>query len=177
MIVVLIIATFNYNLVANESVNKYMEDLNYNKFKYNRTLKRICYYPRMIQRWNMFSPTVLKTDKTVIVEATLYNGNVINLFTGEEPTLDNLDYENLWNSGNQFWRKFFSRVSKKNNKKYIETFERWIKRSSNDYFSHILNGQRVKSVKIWSISQKNNDINSDKKFKVYKKLLNSSNNN
>ena len=126
----------------------------------------------MIQRWNMFSPTVLKTDKTVVVEATLYNGKIIDLFTGKPPMFDSLDYENLWHGHNQFWRKFFSRLSKKNNKKYIETFERWIKRNSKIYFADELNGERVKSIKIWSISQKNADMNSTKTYKVYKQLLN-----
>jgi len=171
-VLILIIATLNYNLVANESVNKYMSDKGYKKFQYKKNLKRIAYYPRMIQRWNMFSPTVLKTDKTVVVEATLYNGEIIDLFTGKPPMFDNLDYDNLWHGHNQFWRKFFSRISKKNNKKYIETFERWIKRNSKTYFADVLNGERVKSVKIWSISQKNADMNSTKTYKVYKQLLN-----
>ena len=54
-----------------------MTEYGYEKFAYNRTLRQISTYPRMIQRWNMFSPTVLGTDKTVIVEATLTNGEVI----------------------------------------------------------------------------------------------------
>ena len=169
---ILILATLNYNLVANEAVNKYMSENGYKKFQYKKNLKRIAYYPRMIQRWNMFSPTVLKTDKTIVVEATLYNGKIIDLYTGKPPMFDNLDYENLWHGHNQFWRKFFSRLSKKNNKKYIETFERWIKRNSKTYFKNTLNGERVKSVRIWSVSQKNADMNSTKTYKVYKQLLN-----
>ena len=172
VVFILIVATLNYNLSANESVNKFMSENGYKKFQYKKNLKRIAYYPRMIQRWNMFSPTVLKTDKTVVVEATLYNGEIIDLFTGKPPMFDNLDYENLWHGHNQFWRKFFSRLSKKNNKKYIDPFERWIKRNSKTYFSDILKGERVKSVKIWSISQKNADMNSSRKYRVYKQLLN-----
>jgi hypothetical protein len=127
----------------------------------------------MIQRWNMFSPTVLGTDKTIIVEATLQNGTVINPFTGKPPNLKNLEYEDLWHDYNQFWRKFFSRVSKKGKQKYVNRFETWIKSYKNEYFAVNLEGQRIKSVKIWSVSQRNNDINKTTKYRVSKKLLNS----
>ena len=120
--------------------------------------------------------TVLGTDKTVIVEATLYDGRIINLYTGEPPIYDSLEYKDLWKGHDQFWRKFFSRLSKKNNKKYINTFERWIKKSTNNYFEEKLAGQRIKSVKIWSLSQRNPNPSSTKEYNVYKKLLNKSKN-
>ena len=171
-VVILIFATLNYNLVANESVNKNMSKMGYDKFKYNKFLKRIAYYPRMVQRWNMFSPTVLKTDRTVVVSATLYDNSTIDIFTGKPPVLDSVDYENLWHGHDQFWRKFFSRLSKKNNKKYIRPFEKWIKRNTNTYFDSTLKGNKIKSVNIWSISQKNPDMGSSRQYKVYKQLLN-----
>ncbi len=177
IVLTLIFATFNYNLVANEAINKYMEKNGYEKFTYNKNLKRICYYPRMIQRWNMFSPTVLGTDKTVIIDAELYNGENINPFTGKEPVINSLEYENLWHGHTQFWRKFFSRVSKKNNKKYIDSFERWIKKRSNNYFEDTIGDQKIKSIKIWSIRQRNAKINKEQNNKVSKKLLNVSKNN
>ena len=119
----------------------------------------------------MFSPTVLATDKTIIVEATLFNGEVINPFTGEEPYYDDLHYTNIWTGHNQLWRKFFSRISKKHNKKYIPNFEKWLTRRANDYFDETLDGQKIKSVKIWSLTQRNPDINSSKQYKTYKTLL------
>ena len=173
-VILLIFATLNYNLVANESVNKNMSKMGYEKFKYNKFFKRIAYYPRMVQRWNMFSPTVLKTDRTVVVSATLYDNSIIDIFTGKEPVLDSVEYENLWHGHDQFWRKFFSRLSKKNNKKYIRPFEKWIKRNTNTYFDSTLKGEKIKSVNIWSISQKNSDMGSSRKYKVYKQLLNKS---
>ena len=172
MIFILIIATFNYNLVGNDAVNKFMKENGYKKFTYNRNLKRICFYPRMIQRWNMFSPTVLGSDKTVIIEATLHDGTIINPFTGKPPVLDNLNYNNLWHEHSQFWRKFFTRISKRNNKKYVISFERWLKRSTNDYFKENLDGQKIKSVRIWSLSERNNDINKNPSiFKNINKLI------
>ena len=175
IVLTLIITNMRYNLVANESVNDHMEELGYDKFRHDRTLRQISTYTRMIQRWNMFSPTVLGTDKTVIVEATLTNGDVINLFNGKQPVLDNLDYKYLWHDHNQFWRKFFSRVTKKQNSKYISSFEKWIKSYNNNYFDHVLNGRKIKSIKIWSLSQRNKNINSTKENKISKKLLNQKN--
>jgi len=172
-VLVLICANMNYNVVANEAVNKNMTKYGFKKFQYNKFLKKISYYPRMIQRWNMFSPTVLNTDKTVIIEATLSDGRVVDLFTGENPILNSLDYKVLWHDGNQFWRKFFSRVTKKQNSKYITSFESWVKKYNNHYFDELLGDNRIKSVKIWSLSQRNPDMNSDKVYKVNKRLLNS----
>ena len=62
---------------------------------------------------------------------TLLNESIIN-----KSQLDNLDYPNLWHDHNQFWRKFFSRVTKKQNSKYIKSFEKWIKNHNNDYYNN-----------------------------------------
>ena len=172
VVVILIAACIKYNLVANKAVNEYMTDFGYEKFSHNKTLRRISTYPRIIQRWNMFSPTVLGTDKTVIVEATLSNGEVIDPFTGKDPVLNSVDYTILWHDHNQFWRKFFSRVTKKQNAKYITSFEKWIKKHNNTYFDDILDGEKIRSVKIWSLSQRNPSIKSKKENKVNKRLLN-----
>lgn len=174
-LIIILRSSINYSLSANDGVNDRMEKYGYEKkyFKYKPFLKKIANYPRMIQRWNMFSPTVLGTDKTIIVEATLQNGTVINPFTGKPPNLKSLEYEDLWHDHNQFWRKFFSRVSKKGKQKYVNRFETWIKSYKNEYFAENLEGQRIKSVKIWSLTQRNNDINKTSEYRVSKKLLNS----
>ena len=168
-------SSINYSLAANDGVNDLMEDYGFGKnyFKHNQTLKKIAYYPRMIQRWNMFSPTVLATDKTLIIEATLSNGDIIDPFTGVKPVLDSVDYEVLWHDHNQFWRKFSSRVTKKSRKSVLNRFETWLKRYNNTYFDDNLYGNRIREVKIWSLSQRNKDINSKANYKVSKKLLNS----
>ena len=58
-------------------------------------LKTITTIPRMHQMWKMFSPNVLAVDNTVIVEAYLNDGTVIDLFTGKKPILDNTDLKIL----------------------------------------------------------------------------------
>ena len=172
---VLIRANFNYALAANDGVNDRMEKYGFGKnyFRHNPTLKKISYYPRMIQRWNMFAPTVLATDKTIVVEATLANGEIINPYTGKKPILDSVDYEDLWHGHNQFWRKFFSRVNKKGKQKYVNRFEIWMKKHNNNYFEETLGDQRIKSVNIWYLSQRNADMNSNSNYRVSKRLLNS----
>ena len=168
-------SSINYSLAANDGVNDLMEDYGFGKnyFKHNQTLKKIAYYPRMIQRWNMFSPTVLSTDKVLIIEATLSNGDIIDPFTGLKPVLDSVDYEVLWHDHNQFWRKFSSRVTKKSRKSVLNRFETWLKRYNNTYFDDNLYGNRIREVKIWSLSQRNKNINSKANYRVSKKLLNS----
>lgn len=175
VLIILLISSINYSLAANDGVNDLMEEYGYGKnyFRHNQTLKKIAYYPRMIQRWNMFSPTVLATDKVVIIEATLSNGDIIDPFTGKKPILDSVDYNDIWRDHNQFWRKFFSRVTKKGRKNVVNRFEAWLKRYNNTYFNDNLNGHKIRQVKIWSLSQRNKDINSKANYRVSKRLLNS----
>ena len=174
-LIILLSSSINYALAANDGVNDRMEKYGFGKnyFRHNPTLKKISYYPRMIQRWNMFAPTVLATDKTIVVEATLANGEIINPYTGKKPILDSVDYEDLWHGHNQFWRKFFSRVNKKGKQKYVNRFEIWMKKHNNNYFEETLGDQRIKSVNIWYLSQRNADMNSNSNYRVSKRLLNS----
>ena len=171
---VLLLSSINYSLAANDGVNDLMEDYGFGKnyFRHNQSFKKVSIYPRMIQRWNMFSPTVLSTDKVIIVEATLSNGEIVDPFTGKKPVLDSVEYEILWHDHNQFWRKFFSRVTKKGRKNVLNRFEAWLKRYNNTYFDKNLNGHKIKQVKIWSVSQRNKDINSTSNYRVSKRLLN-----
>ena len=175
ILLIILSSSINYSLAANDGVNDLMEDYGFGKnyFKHNQTLKKIAYYPRMIQRWNMFSPTVLATDKVLIIEATLSNGDIIDPFTGVKPVLDSVDYNVLWHDHNQFWRKFSSRVTKKGRKNILNRFETWLKRYNNTYFDDNLYGNRIREVKIWSVSQRNKDINSKANYRVSKRLLNS----
>ena len=117
--------------------------------------------------------TVLATDKVLVIEATLSNGDIIDPFTGVKPVLDSVDYNVLWHDHNQFWRKFSSRVTKKGRKNILNRFETWLKRYNNTYFDDNLYGNRIREVKIWSVSQRNKDINSKANYRVSKRLLNS----
>jgi len=174
LLLIILRSSINYGLSANEGVNDLMENYGYGKkyFKHKPTMKKIAYYPRMIQKWNMFAPTVLASDKTIIVEATLSNGDVINPYTGDVPILNSLEYPILWHDHNQFWRKFFSRVVKKGRKNELDRYVSWLKRYNNDYFKEKIDGHVIKSVKVWALSQRNININSKKVNKVTKRLLN-----
>ena len=45
-----------------------------------RTIKRILLYPRMYQKWNMFSPKVITYEKWVIADVTFEDGETLSLF-------------------------------------------------------------------------------------------------
>ena len=169
IVFVLLLSCINYNLAANKSVNKYMVDYGYEKFEYIKPLKKLMSYPRMIQRWNMFSPSVLKRDKWLVIEATLSDGSIIDPFTGKSPVLDNLDYEILWTDINQFWRKYLTRIEKKTTQ--VKKFKKWLIEPDNDYFKKNIGNQKITSVNIWFLNQLNGPPESDKIYKVYSKEL------
>tara|TARA_Y100000996_G_scaffold91538_1_gene64430 strand:- start:64 stop:600 length:537 start_codon:yes stop_codon:yes gene_type:complete len=146
-----------------------MVDYGYEKFKYIKPLKKLMSYPRMIQRWNMFSPSVLKRDKWLVIEATLSDGSIIDPFTGKSPVLDNLDYEILWTDINQFWRKYLTRIEKKTTQ--VKKFKKWLIEPDNDYFKKNIGNQKITSVNIWFLNQLNGPPESDKIYKVYSKEL------
>ena len=199
IVFILLLACINYNLVANKGVNEYMEKYGFEKFTYIKPLKKMMSYPRMIQRWNMFAPNVLKTDKWLIVEATLsegycehdlYSKSTINLdineknkcenlngiwhttidpFTGKPPVLDSVEYEVLWKDINQFWRKYFTRIEKKTSQ--VNKFKEWLVNPNNNYFVNTIGDRHIDSVKIYFLTQRNSAINSNKTHKLYKREL------
>ena len=171
---ILIMAMTSYTLVANKEVNNIMERNGYEKFRYNNDLKKISSYFRATQKWDMFSASVKKSDAWTVVAATLDDGSVVDPFTGNPPILDRIDYEILWKGTGQFWRKFLTRIAKHKNSKYVNNFSKWLKRSNNNYFD-TLNGQRIKSVTIYHITQRNAAPNqSQDDIKIYKRVLNQS---
>jgi len=165
----LLISCINYNLAANKAVNQYMEEYEFEKIRYIKPLKKLMSYPRMIQRWNMFSPSVLKRDKWLVVEATLSDGTIIDPFTGKSPVLDSVEYEVLWKDINQFWRKYLTRIEKK--KSQIEKLKTWFVNPENDYFDDIVGNEKIVSVKLWFLTQTNSGPNSEREYKVTKKEL------
>lgn len=166
---ILLVSCVNYNLVANKAVNEYMTEYGFENFKYIKPLRKMMSYPRMIQRWNMFAPSVLKRDKWLVVEATLSDGSVIDPFTGNSPILDSVDYEVLWKDINQFWRKYLTRIEKKNSQ--INKLKNWILEPGNDYFKNTIGDKKIESVTLWFLNQRNGAIDSKKEYKVYKKEI------
>ena len=196
VVFILLLSFINYNLAENRGVNYYMwkadyyndersvcvedkeKDKKYNKelhrkkcgyFQHNKSLKPFMSRPRMIQKWDMFSPGVLKRDKWLVVEATLSDGSIVDPFTGKSPVLDSVEYEILWKDINQFWRKYFTRIE--NKARHSKEFKKWLVHTHNDYFVDTIGNRKIKSVKLWSLTQKNASINSDKLHKVYKKQI------
>ena len=165
---ILCIAVINYSLTANEGledrfgqqpkgIRSFSKDL-------GSTFRKIALYPRMSQKWNMFSPTVMRTEKWVVADIEFMNGETTSLFVNNEKVYDKFN-RNYFENVNQFWRKFFSRLNKSGNKKYIKDFRQWLRRT--DYFSQY-DGRRPKKITLWQISERSKDMDSAKKPKVYK---------
>ena len=133
-----------------------------------RKLRKILRYPKISQNWNMFSPSVIRTEKWVIADLTFENGETMILFQND----DNL--ENKFNQAYfqpykfQFWRKLFSRINEKKYQQHISKFKNWIKNTN--YFEEYT-GRKVKEVMLWQLSETTQGPENNKKSKVRKKEL------
>ena len=87
-----------------------------------RELRKILRYPKISQNWNMFSPSVIRTEKWVIADLIFENGETMILFQNDD------DIENKFNQAYfqpykfQFWRKLFSRINEKKYQQHIPKF-------------------------------------------------------
>ena len=115
----------------------------------------------MIQKWNMFAPTVLGTEKWIVAEAILNDGTSTLLFTNYDEIPTNFDIKFFPEYKNQFWRKFFSRLNKKSNQRYIKEFRTWLMRT--DHFDEILGGKRINNVKLWQLSESSPKLGKSKR--------------
>ena len=61
----------------------------------------------MSQKWNMFSPTVMRTEKWVVADIEFMNGETTSLFINNEKVYDKFN-RNYFENVNQFWRKFLA---------------------------------------------------------------------
>jgi len=153
---------------------KYLGNLNkdnYFNWEGKRILEKIARFPRMIQMWKMFSPNVLSKDNIIIIEAFLENGQSIDPFTGKPPVLNSTDYSILMTNNSQLWRKYFENFRRFDaTNKNSGSFTNWIQNPKNNYFEKNLNGQKIKTIKIWKVSQNSPNmlINQDGSFNEIK---------
>ena len=166
VVLVLIVGCFYNALQANEGIERRWgkKDEKGKVFPYNKTLNKISKiskYPRMIQKWNMFAPSVLKTEKWIVAEATLRDGSKRLLFSDLDTIPKHFSQDFFPDYRNQFWRKFFTRLNKKSNKRYISDFKTWIMRT--DYFDDVLDGNGIRQFKLWQLSETSHAPGSDKR--------------
>jgi hypothetical protein len=135
-----------------------------------RTMKRILLYPRMYQKWNMFSPKVITYENWLMADITFENGETLSLFRGSDDIENRFKREYFTPYNNQFWRKLFARLGKTSYERYIPKFKKWLMETK--YFSEYGN-RKVIDVKLWKLSEKSLDIDSpvDKRPKVSKREL------
>ena len=180
VVFILIISTLQYAATKNDGFRDFLEDNGYKPFKYNPKLNKISKQTRMIQKWNMFSPNTPRSYQWCIIEATLQDGSVIDLMTGEAPVYDKLSYNDTYSQidNSQFWRKYFGRIAKKTYKRYRPELKRVILSSANPIkTSDDLNqdgvvnrSDKIKSVKLFKLSKSVQSplIDSKKVIKVRK---------
>ena len=179
---ILILASIQYALTKNDGFKDWQKENGYKPLKYSSDLNRISKTTRMIQKWNMFSPNTPRSYMWCVIEATLKDGTVIDLQTGEAPIYDRLDYSTYSQIDNsQFWRKYFSRISKKNYKRYRPQLKKTLLSSKNPIKPYDdLNqdgtvdvNDRIKSVSLYKLSKsirnplaENKRVNKIRKYKI-----------
>ena len=133
-------------------------------------MKRILMYPRMYQKWNMFSPKVITYEKWVIADVEFENGETLSLFSSSNNIVNQFKREYFPPYQNQFWRKLFSRLGKTGYQKHIPKFKKWL--TDTKYFSEYAD-RKVATVTLWQLSEKspNMDILVSKRPKVTKREL------
>ena len=133
-------------------------------------MKRILLYPRMHQKWNMFSPQVIKYEKWVIADIEFTNGETLSLFKSSDDIFNRFDRRYFASYNNQFWRKLFGRLGKSNYQKQIPKFKDWLKNT--DYFPEY-SGRKVEKVQLWKLSEKSPDLDTpaNERPKVTKREL------
>ena len=163
IVFILIVASLQYAFTKNDGFKDWLKDNGYEPFKYNSRLNKISKQTRMIQKWNMFSPNTPRSYQWCIIEATLKDGSVIDLMTGEPPVYDKLSYNDTYSQidNSQFWRKYFARVAKKNYKRYRPQLKKVILSPSNpikpredlNQDGAVDRLDQIKSVKLFKLSK------------------------
>ena len=162
-VMVLILAALNYAVVKNDGFKDWMKANGYKTFRLNHDLNKISKQTRMIQKWNMFSPNVPRSVTWVIMEATLKDGTVIDLLTGEKPIYDKLSYRDTFSvvDNSQFWRKYLGRVAKNNYKRYRPQLKKTLLSNNNPIKPYddlnqdgvVDQFDRISSVKLYKLSR------------------------
>jgi predicted DCC family thiol-disulfide oxidoreductase YuxK len=171
MAVILFIGVVNYSLSANDGLKKRVsfsiQTIHSVSPQLNKSLKRMVLYPRMSQKWNMFAPTVMTTERWVVADIEFFNGDTLSLFINNDEIYNKLDKDYMVHR-NQFWRKLFSRINKSGNRKYIDDVIKWLRKT--DHFPEY-EGRRPKDITLWQISERSPSFGSTKVSKVYKREL------
>ena len=131
----------------------------------------------------MFSPNTPRSYQWCVIEATLNDGTVIDLITGEPPVYDKLSYYDTYSQidNSQFWRKYFSRIVKKNYKRYRPQLKKVILSSNNPINKNadlnqdgvVNKSDRIQSVELFKLSKSLNSplVDSSKDKKVRKNKI------
>lgn len=121
------------------------ESFNYKKTESFRILMNLT---SMYQKWNMFAPYPRKDDGWYVIEAQLFNGQVVDpraqdfVYSEEKPDDVAATYTNT------MWRKYLSNIWLKTNHKYRIYFGRYLCRRWNNS-KDSLSEERINTLKIY----------------------------
>jgi len=179
LVLILIIGAVDYSVQINDGLQKRFskeekkikKSSQSAKFQSPRQkMKRILLFPRMYQKWNMFSPKVITYEKWVIADITFENGETLSLFRSSDDIINQFKREYFPPYQNQFWRKLFSRLGKSSYQRHIPKFKKWL--TDTDYFPEYA-GRKVTQVQLWQLSEKSPNLDTpvNKRPKVTKREL------
>ena len=163
LVVVLLIGAMDYSTRKNDGFKELMakeektlkKSVPSTKLQYYRMkMKQVLRFPRMLQQWNMFSPSVITYEKWVIGEISFANGETINLFSSNDDIVSKFERRYFKPYNYQFWRKLFTRIGKSSYQRHIPKFKEWLK--TTDYFPEYA-GRKVDKVKLWKLSERSPD--------------------
>ncbi|MBC8257327.1 MAG: lipase maturation factor family protein [Candidatus Marinimicrobia bacterium] len=159
LVLFLIIGAVDYSMHINEGLSSkdgkkelIVKQPSNNKFlkQLRLKMKHILLYPRMYQQWNMFSPSVIKSEKWLVGDISFNNGKSISLFINNLGIEKKMNRTHIQPYQEQFWRKLFSRINNTSYKKYIPDFKDWLK--DTEFFPEY-RGRTVKNVTLWQLSE------------------------
>ena len=120
-------------------------------YKQPKFLANTVQYFRIFQGWSMFAPDAPRNDGWLVIDVEKSDGTHVDPQTNQAPNFTTAHSSNV--SWDQFWGSYSTRIAKGRKKRYRKEFLQWIRNSRIDRL-HLKAGERVKSVKIWWVSDR-----------------------
>ena len=125
-------------------------------------------YGRFFQGWSMFAPDAPKRDMYLVIDVELPDGTRVDPQTGQAPAMVPADFGPMdWD---QMWGSFSQRIGTRRNASYRNEFSKWL-RNHEIRRLELPPGQRVKSFKVYYISDHSPVPGSGEAPKIYDQSL------
>jgi predicted DCC family thiol-disulfide oxidoreductase YuxK len=124
-------------------------------------------YGRFFQGWGMFSPDAPRTDGSLVIEATLADGTVVDPQTGQAPDFSPTSYRKI--RSNQFWGSYSMRIASGRHTGMRRFLKDWLGRPIQRL--KLSPDVRVVSVKVWWIGDRSPPPKSGKAPEPFEKYV------